>query len=232
MHAPAAQDLGGLAQVGHRPVARSCRCRPGRSAGRRASSSGTTLPGRVRQRDERRQPRRGRSCTRCATSAPASVRSAVQARSVRPSRYAAIVSSAGKKPVSEPASTAMFATASRSSIDSASAPVADELEHHVRRRRRRRSRAITARIRSLPGDEAPLLARELDPDRARHRLPEAARRQAGGDVGRAEAGAERAERAVRARVRVAAGDHRARHDPAVLDEHACARSRRAPARRT
>ena len=38
----------------------------------------------------------------------------------------------GRSPVSAPASTAMFATASRSSIDSAAAPSPDELERRVR----------------------------------------------------------------------------------------------------
>ena len=120
-------------------------------------------------------------------------------------------------PVSEPASTAMFATAIRSSIDSASAPsptnsstwfvpprdadLRDHGEDDV-----------------LAGDEAALLAGDVDLDRPRHGLPELAEGEAGGDVGRAEAGAERAERAVRARVRVAAGDDAARDDPALLDE--------------
>src|SRR5581483_270111 len=71
----------------------------------------------------------------------------------------------------------------------------------------------------LAGDERPLLARELDPDRRRDGLPEAAGGEAGGDVRRAEAGAESAERPVRARVRVAAGDDGAGDDPALLDEH-------------
>jgi hypothetical protein len=54
--------------------------------------------------------------------ASGSLRSVVHGLSVRPSRYSAVFSSAGKMPVSDPASTAMFATASRSSIVSASAP--------------------------------------------------------------------------------------------------------------
>ena len=94
---------------------------------------------------------------------------------------------------------------------------ADELERHVRA-------AGDADVgdhrqdQVLAGDVAPLAARELDPDRARHGLPERARRETGGDVGRAEPGAEGAERPVGARVRVAAGDHRSGDDPALFDE--------------
>ena len=96
--------------------------------------------------------------------------------------------------------------------------LADELERHVRAARDA-DLGDHGQDQVLAGDEAPLAARELDPDRARHGLPERARRQAGGDVGRAEPGAEGAERPVGARVRVAAGDHRAGDDPALLDEH-------------
>ena len=70
----------------------------------------------------------------------------------------------------------------------------------------------------LAARERPEPAAQLDLDRRRHGLPEPAVREARRDVGRAEARAEGAERAVRAGVRVAAGDHRAREHPAVLDE--------------
>ena len=97
-------------------------------------------------------------------------------------------------------------------------PGSDELEHRVRG-------APDAELgdhgqdQVLTGDERLLLARELDLDRSGHGLPELARRETGGHVGRAEARAEGAERAVGAGMRVAARDHRARHDPALLDEH-------------
>ena len=76
----------------------------------------------------------------------------------------------------------------------------------------------TARIRSLPvtnGRFSPVNSTRIVP---RHGLPELAEREAVRDVGRAEPGAERAERAVRAGVRVAAGDHRPGDDPALLAE--------------
>ena len=97
-------------------------------------------------------------------------------------------------------------------------PGSDELEHGVRA-------AADAELRDHGQDqvlachERLFLAGELDLDRAGDRLPELTRREAGRDVGRAEAGAEGAECPVRARVRVAARDHRARHDPPLLDEH-------------
>ena len=56
----------------------------------------------------------------------------------------------------------------------------------------------------LPCRLRPGLPHELDPDRLRHPHPDLAEREGGGDVGRAEAEAERTERPVRARMGVAA----------------------------
>ena len=217
VHAPAAEHLRRLAQVGDRPVravadvdlvdpspgrlVERARRSPASAAARRAAAAGRGRCGRVRSKlgpgvGPLRRPAAARSCPR-----------GTRRRSRRP----------GRSPVSEPASTAMLATASRSSIDSASAPSPTNSSAMFVPPATPIS-AITARIRSLPVTNGPLLARELDPDRARHRLPEHAGRQARGDVGRAEPGAEGAERPVGARVRVAAGDHRAGDDPALLDE--------------
>ena len=93
--------------------------------------------------------------------------------------------------------------------------LADELERAVRR----------AADTDLPDDRKDqVLARhegtepagELDLDGRRNRLPELAEGEAGGDVGRAEAAAEGAERAVGAGVGVATGDDRAGNDPSLL----------------
>ncbi len=63
------------------------------------------------------------------------------------------MSSAGKMPVSAPASTAMLATARRSSIVSASRRPGRRTRARCRCRRSRRSRPSTARIRSLPATQ-------------------------------------------------------------------------------
>src|SRR6478752_5055729 len=116
-------------------------------------------------------------------------------------------------PASEPASTAMFATASRSSIESVSAP--DALEHSVRP-------AADADHREHSEDhvftrhEAPGTAIEVDPDRLGDSLPERAERETGGDVGRPEPRPERAEGTIGASVGVAAGDDRPGHDPSLF----------------
>ena len=212
----AAEHLGRLAEIGHRPVravpdvdlvdlaarlpGRAARRCPGSAAARRAAAAVEVDPDGRGEVGVRVGPLRR----------PRPVGPPVEIRRRRSRRR-------GRSPVSEPASTAMFATASRSSIESASAPSPTNSSAMFVPPATPIS-AITARIRSLPVTKRPLLARELDQDRARHGLPERAGRQAGGDVGRAEPGAERAERAVRARVRVAARDHRAGHDPALLDE--------------
>ena len=185
--------------------------RPGRLRDR------NDVAGQVRHRDQRLELRRGRCAAPARTPRPGPTRSAVHARSVRPSRYARAFSSAGKRPVSAPASTAMFATASRSSIESASAPSPTNSSAAFVPPPTPIS-AMTARIRSLPVTNARFSPVNSTRIVARHRLPELAEREAVRDVGRAEARPERAERAVRAGVRVAARDDRAGDDPALLAE--------------
>ena len=210
----------------------SCRCTPGRSRVPAASATGTTFPGRCGiatsgPSDERsirssaRTPRPGSD----ALGRPRPVGAALEV-GARSSRRP------GTGPSPRPASTAMFATASRSSIESASAPVADELERRVRRRRRRRSRRSPRGSRPCRLTKRALLAGELDADRRRHRLPELAEGEAGRDVGRAEAASRtrRARRSVHVCESPPATTGRGRSSPPR--RAACARSRRAPGRRT
>ena len=92
-----------------------------------------------------------------------------------------------------------------------------KLEHRVRSaadadlREHREDHVLTRHV-------LPRTAVDLHGDRLRHLLPERAERETGRDVRRAEPGAERSESAVGAGVRVAARDHRAGRDPALLAE--------------
>ena len=150
-----------------------------------------------------------------ANAASVSDRSLCHGRSVRPAGRRRPSSSAGKRPVSAPASTAMFATARRSSIVSASAPSPTNSSTAFVPPPTPIS-ASTARMRSLPVTNrpfSPVKVTRIVAGTACQNSPSA--RQAAMSV-EPEPGAERPECPVRARVRVAAGDHRARHDPALL----------------
>ena len=230
MDAAAAEDRRGLPEVGHRPVraVADVDLVDRRPAGLR---HGLDVARQVRERHERLERREvdleplpERRVRVGALRRPGACGHGPRG-TPRPS------SSAGKMPVSEPASTAMFATARRSSTESASAPgptnsstafvppptpiSREHGEDHV-----------------LARDEAPGTAAELDLDRLGHRLPERAEREARGDVRRAEPRPERAERAVGAGVRVAARDHRPRARSSPPRRGACARCRRGPGRST
>src|SRR4029079_6436480 len=93
----------------------------------------------------------------------------------------------------------------------------DELEHRVRAPADP-DLADHGEDHVLSRHEGPRFAGELDLDRVREGLPDRAEREAGGDVGGPEPRPERAERAVGARVRVAARNHGAGHDPPFLAE--------------
>ncbi len=216
MDAPAAQDLRRLAEVGDRPV----RAVPHVHLVDREPAGlvdGNDVAGRVRQRDERRQrvevdleALRELGVGIGPVGLPGPVGAAVEVR-----RHAFV----GGKEAGLGARLDSHVRDRESLVDRQRlGPRTDELEHHVRAAADP-DLGDHSKDQVLARDERPLLAAELDLDRARHGLPELARRQARGDVGRAEAGSEGAERAVRAGVRVAAGDHGAGDDPALLDEH-------------
>jgi len=159
---PDAQDLRRLAEVGDRPV----RAVPHYtwSIVSRGLVDGTMLPGECGSATSGGSES-GRFWRRCASSASGSDRSACHGLpvGVRRGRRHAFVG--GKEPGFGARSTAMFATASRSSIVRASAPGPNELEHHVRcpADPDLGDHSETGPCR----DERPLLAAELDLDRAR-----------------------------------------------------------------
>ena len=155
------------------------------------------------RRGRRRRRRRVGSCRQRATRARPRPRPA--ARAARPARYSKVVSSGAIMPARAPASIDMLQTVMRSSIESARMaaprysmtwPVAPPMP----------MRAMSARIRSLavtPGRSAPST---VDRERLRLALQQALGRQHVVDLAGADAEGERAERAVRAGVAVAADD--------------------------
>ena len=174
---------------------RSCRCRPGRSCVPTASSIGTTLPGRCGRATSGRAPARSISprlrelgVRIGALGRPGALGAALEVRrrsSRRPGRCRS------PRPPRPPCSRP---------------PAARRSTAPPRPRRRTRARSssppptpispMTARIRSLPatnGRFSPVNSTWIVAGTACQNSP---KREAGGDVGRAEAGAERAERAV------------------------------------
>ena len=215
----AAQDLGRLAQVGHRPVRAvadvdlvDLAARPPRRAGRRCPGEcGSATSGAQRVEVDPQTSAANSASASDALGRPGPLGAAVEVRrrsSRRPGRGPS--RRRPRRPCSRRRAARRSLSAAAPSPTNSSTvfvPPATPIS------------AITARIRSLPvtnGCRSPVNSTWIVPGTACQNSPV---REAGGDVGRAEPGAEGAERAVRAGVRVAAGDHRARDDPALLDEH-------------
>ena len=135
------------------------------------------------------------------------------------------MSSTAMMPLLPPASMAMLQMVMRSSMPSACDGRAGEL-HRLVERAVDADHADDVQDDVLAAHPRAELAADDELDRRRHLEPRLAGRHAGGRVGRADAGRERAERAVRAGVAVGADDEVAGADDAllgqerVLDAHA------------